>query len=116
MTNSSQLQSILMFKKRNLAKLLNLILRQKDSITFVDGTLIQDSNLDVPSVDVDYLFINISLDKKTIDIYINKLFQNPETLVYGISKNAFRNFFCRQTILQTKHLKTFFLIYFAKNF
>lgn len=80
-----------MFKKQNLAKLLNLILRQKDSITFVDGTLIQDSNLDVSSVDVDYLFINISLDK-TIDICINKLFQNPETLVYGISKNAFRNF------------------------
>ena len=80
-----------MFKKQNLAKLLNLILRQKDSITFVDGTLIQDSNLDVSSVDVDYLFINISLDK-TIDICINKLFQNPETLFYGISKNAVRNF------------------------
>ena len=42
------------------------------------------------SLDVDALFINIPLDE-TIDICVKKLFQNPETLVKGISKNDFRD-------------------------
>ena len=48
-----------------------------------------ENNLNVASFDVDYLFTNISLDE-TIDICINKLFPNPESLVNGIFKNDFR--------------------------
>ena len=42
------------------------------------------------SLDVDALFTNIPLDE-TIDICVKKLFQTPETLVKGISKNDFRD-------------------------
>ena len=48
-----------------------------------------ENNLNVASFDIDYLFTNISLDE-TIDICINKLFPNPESLVNGIFKNDFR--------------------------
>ena len=40
------------------------------------------------SLNVDALFTNIQLDE-TIDMYIKKLFQTPETLVKRISKNDF---------------------------
>ena len=40
------------------------------------------------NLDIDALFTNISLDE-TIDICINKLFQAPEILAKGISKNDF---------------------------
>ena len=40
------------------------------------------------SSDVDSLFTNIPSDE-TIDICVNKLFQNPENLVNKISKNYF---------------------------
>ena len=40
--------------------------------------------------DVDSLFTNI-LSDETIDICVNKLFQNPENLVNKISKNYFRD-------------------------
>ena len=42
------------------------------------------------SLDIDTLFTNIPSDK-TIDICVKKLFQTPETLVEGISKNDFRD-------------------------
>ena len=42
------------------------------------------------SSDVDSLFTNIPSDK-TIDICVNKLFQNPGNLVNKISKNYFRD-------------------------
>ena len=40
------------------------------------------------SLDVDDLFTNIPLDE-TIDICLKKIFQNPKTLVKGISRNDF---------------------------
>ena len=42
------------------------------------------------SLDVDDLCTNMPLDE-TIDICIKKLFQTPETLAKGISKNDFRD-------------------------
>ena len=42
------------------------------------------------SLGVDALFTNIPLDE-TIDICVKKLFQTPETLIKGISKNDFRD-------------------------
>ena len=62
----------------------------KDSFTFVDENLTQDSDLCMASLDVDALFTNIPLDE-TIDICVKKLFQIPETLVKGIYKNDFRD-------------------------
>ena len=62
----------------------------KDSFTFGDEILTQDSHLRMASFNADALFTNIPLDK-TIDICINSLFQTPETLVNGISKNDFHN-------------------------
>ena len=52
----------------------------KDSFLFVKEVLMQDSNLDMASLDVDSFCINISVDE-TIDICIEKLFPNLETLV-----------------------------------
>ena len=49
----------------------------KDSFTFFDEILTQDSGLCMTSLDVDGLFTNIPLDE-TIDICIKKLFQTPE--------------------------------------
>ena len=40
------------------------------------------------NLDIDALFTNISFDE-TIDVCINKLFQAPEILAKGISKNDF---------------------------
>ena len=60
----------------------------QDSFTF--EILTQNSDLYVASLDVDALFTNTPLDK-TIDNCVKKLFQNPETLVKGISKNEFRD-------------------------
>ena len=62
----------------------------KDSFTFVDEIITQDSDLYMASLDVDGLFNNISLDE-TIDICVKKLFKTPDTLVKGISKNDFRD-------------------------
>ena len=62
----------------------------KNSFTFVHEMLTQDSDLYMDSLDVDVLFTNISLDK-TIDICLEKVFQAPEILVKGISKNDFRD-------------------------
>ena len=62
----------------------------KDSFTFVDEILIQDSGLCIATLDVDALFTDIPLDE-TIDICVKKLFQTVEALVKGISKNDFRD-------------------------
>ena len=62
----------------------------KDSFTFGDEILTRDSHLHMASFNADALFTNIPLDK-TIDICINSLFQTPETLVNGISKNYFHD-------------------------
>ena len=61
----------------------------KDSFTFVDEILTQNSDLYMASLDVDALFTNIPLDE-TIDIWIKKLFKTLNTLLKGISKNDFR--------------------------
>ena len=62
----------------------------KDSFTFVDEILTQNSDLCMASLDVDSLFTNISLDE-IIDICVKKLFKIPDTLVKGISKSHFRD-------------------------
>ena len=62
----------------------------KDSFTFVDEILTQNSDLYMASLDVDALFTNIPLDE-TIDICVKKLFKTLDTLVKGISKNGFRD-------------------------
>ena len=62
----------------------------KDSFTFVDEILTQNSDLYMASLDVDALFTNIPLDE-TIDICVKKLFKTPDALVKGISKNDFRD-------------------------
>ena len=69
----------------------------KDSFTFVDEILTQNSDLYMASLDVDALFTNIPLDE-TIDICIKKLFKTLNTLVKGISKNNF----CDSLNLATK--------------
>ena len=60
----------------------------KDSFTFVDEILTQNSDLYMASLDVDALCTNIPLDE-TIDICVKKLFKTSDTLVKGISKNDF---------------------------
>ena len=62
----------------------------KDSFTFVDEILTQNSDLYMASLDVDALFTNIALDE-TIDICVKKLCKTPDTLVKGISKNDCRD-------------------------
>ena len=57
----------------------------KDSFTFTDEILTQDSGLDMVNLDVDSLFTNIILNE-TIDISSSKY---PETLGNGIFKNDF---------------------------
>ena len=61
----------------------------KDSFTFVDEILTQNSDLYIASLDVDVLFANMPLDE-TIDICEKKLFKTPDTLAKRISKNDFR--------------------------
>ena len=57
----------------------------KDSFTFVDEILTQDSGLDMVNLNVDSLFTNIILNE-TIDISSSKYY---ETLGNGIFKNDF---------------------------
>ena len=61
----------------------------KDSFTFVDDILTQNSDLYMASLDVDALFTNIPLDETII--CIKKLFETPDTLVKGVSKNDFHD-------------------------
>ena len=69
----------------------------KNSFTYVDEILTQNSDLYVAGLDVDASFTNIPLDE-TIDICIKKLFKTLNTLVKGISKNDF----CDSLNLATK--------------
>ena len=62
----------------------------KDSFTFVDDILTQNSDLYMASLDADALFTNIPLDE-TINICVKKRFETQDALVKGISKNDFRN-------------------------
>ena len=62
----------------------------KDSFTFVDQILTQNSDFHMASLYVDALFSNIPLDE-SIDIRVKKLFETTETLVKGTSKNDFGN-------------------------
>ena len=60
----------------------------KDSFTFVDEILTQNSDLYMASLDVDALFTNISLDE-TIDICIKKFFKTPNTWLKEYLKMIF---------------------------
>ena len=62
----------------------------KDTFTFVNETLFQESDFYMIILDVDALFTNILLDE-TINICLKKLFSTLENLVKGISKNSFRD-------------------------
>ena len=59
----------------------------QDSITFINEILTLDNDLDMASLDVGSLFTNMLMTEINC---INKLFQNRENLVNGISKNYFR--------------------------
>ena len=72
----------------------------QDSFTFVDADkiLTQGIDLDMPVLDVDSFFTKISLEE-AIDICVNKLIQNPESFVNGISKNYLRDLLNLATIV-----------------
>ena len=72
----------------------------QDSFTFVDvdKILTQGIDLDMPVLDVDSFFTKISLEE-AIDICVNKLIQNPESFVNGISKNDLRGLLNLATIV-----------------
>ena len=59
----------------------------QDSITFINEILTLDNDLDMASLDVGSLFTNMLMTEINCT---NKLFQNRENLVNGISKNYFR--------------------------
>ena len=60
----------------------------KDSFTFVDEILAQNSDLYIASLDADALFTSIPLDETNV-ICVKKLFKTLDTVVKGISKNDF---------------------------
>ena len=62
----------------------------QDSFTFVAEIVTQDSDVDMASLGVDSFIYQHPLHQ-TVDICVNKLSQNPVTLVNGISKNDFRD-------------------------
>ena len=69
------------------------------SFTFVDEVLTEDSNnIHISSLDVDAWLTSITLNE-TIDICVKKLFENPETLVKGISKIVFCDLLTQQTLV-----------------
>lgn len=72
----------------------------QNSFTFVDvdKILTQGIDLDMPVLDVDSFFTKISLEE-AIDICVNKLIQNPESFVNGISKNYLRDLLNLATIV-----------------
>ena len=79
----------------------------KDSFTFANEILSQNSDLYMASLDVEALFTNIPLDE-TIDICLKKLFKTPDTSVKGISKNDFRDLLNLATKESFLHLTTCF--------
>ena len=62
---------------------------------FAEDICEQDPSLSMASLDVDSLFSNISLDK-TIDICINQLFENTDT-VEGFTKSELKQLLCLAT-------------------
>ena len=87
----------------NLAKFLVPILNPltkneytgKDSFQFAEEICEQDPTLTMGSLDVDSLFTNIPLDE-TIDICINKLFENTDT-VESFKKSELKQLLCLAT-------------------
>lgn len=71
-------------------------------IIFVDKTWTQDRDLDTDSLGIDSRFTNIPVDK-TIGICMNKVFQSPETLDNGISKNDFLDLMKKIFLLPKNH-------------
>ena len=64
----------------------------KDSFQFAEEICEQDPTLTMGSLDVDSLFTNIPLDE-TIDIYVNQLFENTDT-VEGFKKSELTRLLC----------------------
>ena len=60
----------------------------KESFPFAEEICEQDPSSSVASLDVDSLFTNILLDK-TIDICINQLFENTDT-VEGFTRSELK--------------------------
>ena len=87
----------------NLAKFLVPILNPltknkytvKDSFQFAEEICEQDPTLSMGSLDVDSFFTNIPLDE-TIDICINQLFDNTDT-VEGFTKSELKQLLCLTT-------------------
>ena len=67
----------------------------KDSFHFAEDICEQDPSLSMGRLDVDSLFTNIPLDE-TIDICINQLFQNTDT-VEGFTKSELKQLLCLAT-------------------
>ena len=67
----------------------------KDPFHFADEICEQDPLLSMGSLDVDSLFTNIPLNK-TIDICINQLFENTDT-VEGFTKSELKQLLCLAT-------------------
>ena len=64
----------------------------KDLLYFAEEICMQDPSLSVGSLDVDSLFTNIPL-KKTIDLCINQLFENTDT-VEVFTKSELKKLLC----------------------
>ena len=64
----------------------------KDSFHFAEEICEQDPSLSMGSLDIDSLFTNIPLDK-TIDICINQLFANADT-VEGFTRSELKQLLC----------------------
>ena len=87
----------------NLAQFIVLILNPltkyeytvKDSFQFAEEICEQDPTLSMDSLHPDSLFNNIHLDE-TIDICINQLFENTDT-VEGFTKSDFKQLLCLAT-------------------
>ena len=60
----------------------------KDSFTFVDEIVTQNSDIYVASLAIEALFTNIPLDE-TIDICVKKLFKTPDALLKAYLKLTF---------------------------
>ena len=98
----------------NLAKFLVLILNPltkneytvKDSFQFAEEICEQDPTLSMGSLDVDSFFTNIPLDE-TIDICINQLFENTDT-VEGITNSELKQIICLATTCVILYLTVYF--------
>ena len=78
----------------------------KDSFQFAEEICEQDPTLSMGSLDVDSLFTNIPLDE-TIDICINQLFENTDT-VEGITNSELKQIICLATTCVILYLTVYF--------